>query len=80
VLADGTSADRQRAVVARGGELADVVDLVVAETRARPVVDGNGARNHVPGTVRGRARGVARAAGSGRLPEVVLELPEVVAP
>lgn len=35
LLSQGTSAARQRTAVARGGSLADAVDLVVAQTRAR---------------------------------------------
>ncbi|UGQ13669.1 carboxylate--amine ligase/circularly permuted type 2 ATP-grasp protein [Yinghuangia sp. ASG 101] len=36
LLSQGSSAARQRAAAARGGSLADAVDLVVAETRTRP--------------------------------------------
>jgi carboxylate-amine ligase len=76
-LTSGTSARRQRRVVERGGDLADVVNLLVAETREVTTAAGtpSGA-----GTTPVR-RDVARASGPRRRSrEVVLELPEVVAP
>ncbi|HSA51110.1 MAG TPA: carboxylate--amine ligase/circularly permuted type 2 ATP-grasp protein [Yinghuangia sp.] len=55
LLAQGSSAARQRAAVARGGALADAVDLVVAETRTRPVgpLGGTIPAQRVPGLFEG---------------------------
>lgn len=55
VIAHGSSAARQRVAVARGGSLADAVDLVVAQTRTSPVwpLGGTIPAQRIPGLFEG---------------------------
>ncbi|MCF2526017.1 carboxylate--amine ligase/circularly permuted type 2 ATP-grasp protein [Yinghuangia soli] len=65
VLAHGTSAARQREAVARGGSLADAVDLVVGQTRTTPVwpLGGTIPAQRTPGLFEGYAAPTDEAVG-----------------
>ncbi|MDI2125301.1 carboxylate--amine ligase/circularly permuted type 2 ATP-grasp protein [Yinghuangia seranimata] len=63
VLRQGSSAARQRAAVARGGSLADAVDLVVGQTRTSPVgpLGGTVPAQRTPGLFEGYQAGCDEA-------------------